>query len=38
VTVAYVIGFMVMLAVHHFVPDPPLRGSLPAATAPAPGR
>jgi Na+/H+ antiporter NhaD/arsenite permease-like protein len=38
VTVAYVIGFALMLVIHPWVPDPPLRGNLPAATAPAPGR
>jgi Na+/H+ antiporter NhaD/arsenite permease-like protein len=38
VAVAYVIGFGVMLVVHGWVVDPPLRGNVPAATAPAPGR
>ena len=27
VTVAYVVGFLVMLAVHGWTPDPPLRGA-----------
>jgi Na+/H+ antiporter NhaD/arsenite permease-like protein len=38
VAVAYVIGFAVMLAIHPWKPDPPLRGNLPAATAPSPGK
>ena len=38
VTLAYVIAFFVMLTVHHWAPDLPLRGQVPAATAPAPGR
>ncbi len=38
VAVAYVIGFAVMLAAHGWVPDPPLRGNLPAAVAPSPAR
>jgi hypothetical protein len=38
VTLAYVIGFAFMLVVHGWEPDPPLRGNLPAATAPAPGK
>ena len=38
VTVAYVIGFAVMLVVHGWAVDPPLRGNIPAATAPAPGK
>jgi Na+/H+ antiporter NhaD/arsenite permease-like protein len=39
VTLAYVIAFFVMLLVHTWVPDPPLRSEAPAtATAPAPGR
>jgi len=29
VTVAYVVGFLVMLAVQGWTPDPPLRGALP---------
>jgi Na+/H+ antiporter NhaD/arsenite permease-like protein len=38
VTVAYVVGFAVMLALHGWRPDPPLHGNVPAATAPAPGK
>jgi Na+/H+ antiporter NhaD/arsenite permease-like protein len=38
VTIAYVIGFAVLLVVHGWTPDPPLRGNLPAVTAPAPGK
>jgi Na+/H+ antiporter NhaD/arsenite permease-like protein len=38
VSVAYVIGFAVMLAVHGWTVDPPLRGNVPSAAAPAPGR
>ncbi|HEY1329563.1 MAG TPA: citrate transporter [Casimicrobiaceae bacterium] len=35
VTVAYVVGFAVMLALHGWVPDPPLHGNVPAASAQA---
>jgi len=38
VTVAYVVGFAVMLAMHGWSPDPPLRGNVPAATEVAPGK
>ena len=38
VIIAYVIGFGVMLVVHGWTPDPPLRGNVPAVTAPAPGK
>jgi len=38
VTVAYIIGFTFMLFVHGWTVDPPLRGNLPAVTAPAPGK
>jgi len=38
VTVAYVIGFAVMLVVHGWTVDPPLRGNVPAATSTAPGK
>jgi Na+/H+ antiporter NhaD/arsenite permease-like protein len=38
VTVAYVVGFAVMLAMHGWSPDPPLRGNIPAATEVAPGK
>jgi Na+/H+ antiporter NhaD/arsenite permease-like protein len=33
VAIAYVVGFAVMLALHGWAPDPPLPGSVPAATA-----
>jgi Na+/H+ antiporter NhaD/arsenite permease-like protein len=33
VALAYVVGFAVMLFVHSWIPDPPLRGELPAAPA-----
>jgi hypothetical protein len=36
VALAYVIGFGVMLVVHGWAPDPPLRGNLPDIAAPAP--
>jgi Na+/H+ antiporter NhaD/arsenite permease-like protein len=38
VALAYVIGYGFMLVVHGWVPDPPLRGNVPAVTAPAPGK
>jgi len=38
VAVAYVIGFAVLLVLHGWQADPPLRGSLPAVVAPAPAR
>jgi Na+/H+ antiporter NhaD/arsenite permease-like protein len=38
VALAYVIGFGVMLVVHPWAPDPPLRGSLPSAPVSAPAK
>jgi Na+/H+ antiporter NhaD/arsenite permease-like protein len=38
VTLAYIISFAVLVIVHGWEPDPPLRGNLPATTAPAPGK
>ena len=40
VAIAYVIAFGVLVLVHGWEPDPPLRGNVPAAaaTAPAPGK
>lgn len=35
VALAYVVGFALMLLVHSWVPDPPLRGQLPSAAASA---
>jgi Na+/H+ antiporter NhaD/arsenite permease-like protein len=35
VAIAYLVGFMVMLALHGWEPDPPLPRNVPAATSPA---